>query len=276
MDHELLDLARWDALGDGEREAAGRALARELPAPFAFTGIEAHELGEQQHRVATFDWHGAKFVLIPGGEVTLGYDRDRPFVPTAAQWEDWEGTREEYGVGLDEYLDYSLTPLRTVTIAPFLVEAVATDCRRLPGEDYLDRWTPLREVARRIAADGFRLPTSDEWEHACAAGARTLFRWGDDCPTDHYPAGDGREHAWDLHRRPNAFGLRIGGDPYKWEYCAEPAVVRGGDGGGTICGGAGFLAGWLTLASAFCDRNGAEHYRDRELDAHLCRAYSLS
>ena len=47
--------------------------------------------------------------------------------------------------------------------------------------------TTSAEVETALAAQGLRLPTCDEWERACGAGATTLFRWGDDTPADFYP-----------------------------------------------------------------------------------------
>src|ERR1051326_3062447 len=41
----------------------------------------------------------------------------------------------------------------------------------------------LDELGRR----GLRPATPDEWEWACAAGASTLFRWGDTTPEHGYP-----------------------------------------------------------------------------------------
>ncbi len=38
------------------------------------------------------------------------------------------------------------------------------------------------ETLSEISQDWFRFPTSDEWDYACAAGSRTLFRWGDHAP----------------------------------------------------------------------------------------------
>jgi hypothetical protein len=63
----------------------------------------------------------------------------------------------------------------------------------------------------------------------------------------------------DDHRRPNAFGLFIASDPYKSELVFEPGISRGGDGGCTICGGAGFFVGWLTLATAYFEKDFCEH-----------------
>jgi hypothetical protein len=135
-----------------------------------------------------------------------------------------------------------------------------------------------KELSARLAREGFRFPTSDEWEYACGAGTATLFRWGDHVPCDRYPTDISPEEAawrrrwvlsggklrypaggftsdWDLHRRPNAFGIFIAMDPYKFELVAEANLTRGGDGGSMICGGAGFFVGWLTLATAYFEKH---------------------
>src|SRR5262245_52898971 len=52
---------------------------------------------------------------------------------------------------------------------------------RLDRDGTLRIWEERRvthaEILAAMAAEGFRLPTSDEWEYACGAGSRTLFRW---------------------------------------------------------------------------------------------------
>jgi hypothetical protein len=129
-------------------------------------------------------------------------------------------------------------------------------------------------ITAALQRDGFRLPTSDEWELLCGAGAKTLYRWGDHAPCDRYPTDLSPAEAawrhqwalsggtlerpkqpfadeWNLHRVPNAFGLRIASDPYWSELVAEAGVTRGGDGGSSICGGSGFLMGWMPLATAW-------------------------
>lgn len=141
---------------------------------------------------------------------------------------------------------------------------------------------PTHETLSAALRDsGYRFPTSDEWEFVCGAGGATLFRWGDHVPCDRYPTdvspteatwrrewvisggkldypAEEFESDWDYHRRPNAFGLIIAENPYKCELVAESNTTRGGDGGCTICGGAGFFAGWLPLATAYFEPHACE------------------
>ncbi|GFE78085.1 hypothetical protein GCM10011487_00850 [Steroidobacter agaridevorans] len=138
------------------------------------------------------------------------------------------------------------------------------------------------QLAEELAKSGFRFPSSDEWEYACGAGSQTLFRWGDHVPCDRYPTDISPEEAawrrewalsggnlsppaekfvsdWTCHWQPNAFGLLIASDPYKYELVAEIGMTRGGDGGTMVCGGVGFFMGWLTLATAYFEDNSCKH-----------------
>jgi hypothetical protein len=257
VERHFLQLSVWDQFNAAEAEFVARALAPLLPPPWKFQRVEKHECGDQQRQVAFFTWKRARFALIPGSEVTLGYDRRKPFIPNEEQRESWRLTREEYGLKLGDFLKECLTPLRTVVFEPFLLEVMA------------------RQVPPTEMADGFRLPTFDEWEYACSAGSRTLFRWGNDCPADCYPI----ESRWKEHRQPNAFGLMIASNPYDVEYCVkqerkkECIVVRGGDGGSAICGGTGFFSGWIPLASAYYAPD-LDNLMD-SIDGYCRRAFSL-
>ena len=299
MNNEILQLENWKNLTDKGRLEAARALMKSLPSGFEFVGLETHAMGEQQHEVAFFDWNPTpllnsdylkgRFALIPGAEVVLGYDRENPFIPSAAQREDWQHTESEYEIDLHCYLDQCMTPLRPVNIKPFLIEQKIPKREKLvpisqeselkeilseeypainstePDENFQIWWEEFStknpyirqtifptEIVKSSRQFGFRSPTSDEWEYACAASSRTLWRWGNDCLTDAYPfqlADDESPH-WNLNLVPNAFGLTIAFDDYSPELC-EDGINRGGDGGSSTCGGAGYVSSWLTLASAF-------------------------
>jgi hypothetical protein len=318
---KALTLESWDRMPPREQQAYSEQLAGELPSGFTFRAIRLYKLGGQEHHVAEFEFAGDSFVLVPGGEITLGYDADRPWQPTPEELESWQDTAETYEIGqtLLEYIARTTLRSRTVRLETLLIESTTQEIgwKPIPADDptvrkivreYLpetsapyslelcqgDSSTRVNrdhngtiiaqravvlthdDFARQLAREGFRLLTSDEWEYACGAGAPTLFRWGDHVPCDRNPTDvipeeavwrrrwvlsggkleyppEGFTSDWDWHRRPNAFGIYIASNPYEYELVAEPDITRGGDGGGTICGGAGFFVGWLTLATAYFD-----------------------
>ncbi|MER5866295.1 hypothetical protein [Kitasatospora sp. NPDC002040] len=193
-------------------------------------------LGGPLHRVR-IERDAQEFALVPGGRVTLGFDLDA-WQPTAAQTADYQESLEQgfgFGPDLRSHLALVLSPRRQVTLATVLMA--------VEDEDLTE---PATDMPALLAARGLRMPSSDEWEHACGAGATTLFRWGNDLPPDRDPYNfpDGPHH------RPNALGLRIAYDTYRTELTSSVTAVHGGDGGESACGGYGRLLGWLPLATA--------------------------
>jgi hypothetical protein len=277
---EMLILSRWDQLDPSAQEEAASAVAARLPEPFRFDGLETHELGQQRHRVAFYTWNEARFALIPGGPATLGYDTGKPFIPTQNDMDSWEEDCREFALNypnLESYVERILTPLRQVTFKPFLLETTATNLTPWVLDPvrggYHMTWVSYPQTQERIAQEGFRFPSLDEWEYACAAGARTLWRWGDECPIVRLRTKE-THLQWDLHLRPNAFGLLIAANPYNIELTNEMGVWRGGDGGTALHAGAGRLFGWLTLASSYW----GVRQRVPKPDVHtafLRRAYSI-
>ncbi len=80
------------------------------------------------------------------------------------------------------------------------------------------------------SADGFRLPTEDEWERACRAGTRTRYSFGDDeqwLPNYAVYAANARLPKPGALRLPNAFGcFDVHGNV--WEWCHGGDCLRGG------------------------------------------------
>jgi hypothetical protein len=245
--NSLYELSLWDALASVKRQKVADGIAEQLPAPWEFVGFEMHSLGNAIHEIAFFDFAEAKFALIPGSrKVMLGYDRKRKWSPGSEYQADLEAFEKEYW-SLKQALNSSLSGLRTCWIAPLLVEV---DCHEFAWDDatkkLAERVSYTKIIERRITP--FRLLTSDEWEYVCAAGTRTLFRWGDELPpiACTWP---GAETDWTLHRQPNAFGLQMIADTYQYEQCAG-GRIRGGDGGCTVCGSYSEMTNWLPLATA--------------------------
>lgn len=237
------------------------------------------------HWQLTAEQEPVLFSLIPGATTTLGFDRAHPFAVAEELVLDWQRYCLECGddfvdtslviekdpdiphyEAFYEYLSHILHPLRTVTLQPLLVEVVVEEAEKVmppPILTYFRYYTqtlkrevtrikrrghytiPQRHVAAFLKQQGFRLLTADEWEYVCAAGSRTLFYWVDE--QFEYRS----EASWDELR--NAFGLSIAHDAiamdvpydYEWEYCADPTIMKGGDGGSIG------MAAALALASAY-------------------------
>lgn len=258
MEPALLSLRKWDALESGERESIARTLLERLPKGFEYWGLERNTLGGVEHEIAFFEWTKRKargyFALLPGGRATIGLDRKRLPGWSAAHRAQWADARKERDLPtLAAWLADRIAPRRTIATRPILVENEAWIPFDLPdpGEDHDDasQFVSHRSVVEDLEGQGFRLPSVEEWEVACAAGTRTLFRWGDDCPVDRYPGGDDDP----LLSPANAFGIYYPTHPYLREMTADPTRLVGGDGGEAIRGGLVPLAAWIARATAYVD-----------------------
>jgi hypothetical protein len=297
----LLRVPRWDASSVSEKLSLITLVTEQLGEEWAFEGLLQNSLGTRQHETARFRYRpdDSCFRLIPGTDGKLGYEPDS-FVPGSEELASWEDSRISRDLSLEKHLSDVLTPVRRVTLLPMLVAELAIRIGQEPLAQRPDlpdfvlascppdkQWYRDRELtvadAESLALDtGFQLPTSDQWEYACAGNVRTLFRWGNEWAHDCYPneAPRGPEaceailerfgrfrpmtdqrrekirktfrwNHFNLHVQPNAFGLSIGQDPFDLEVCKE-GVLRGGDGGNATSSDLyGFFAAWLTLASSF-------------------------
>jgi formylglycine-generating enzyme required for sulfatase activity len=259
---EVAQLAHWDQLDKASAEQVARALEQRLRATWRLVRVAEYEAGGQRRSVAFFACQGAEFALIPGGPVTLGFDRSSPPDLTEEDWQDWHRARDEYG-GLDKHLEETMTPLRRVVLAPFLMEVASrqTHYQQLSPGVRRSVHVTFRQVRECVHRDGFRLPTSDEWEHACRAGTRSFWWWGN-------------RLAYPLPER-NAFGLQIAWNTYRDEWCTNPNCFRGGDGGYSCCGGQDGLPTTLRLASAYHEAF-AEPDPDARFAGDVRRVYPLA
>lgn len=130
-----------------------------------------------------------------------------------------------------------MSPLRTADIGDMIVEI---------DNQYLRKDAPsLAEAVCSLKEGPFTLATEDEWEYLCNGGTRTLFRWGDtltDVIEDVYNVGivsKDQEETSSLLNQPNMLGLYIGYNSYQMEIIDNTLYTKGGDGGGSLCGGDG-------------------------------------
>jgi hypothetical protein len=234
-------MGEWDRWTEGECTSFARGL--ELPG-FDYLRVARRSHGDISRFVAFFGHRdGSEFALVPGGTIELGHDRARSPALTEQARESWAESMRSFALPpLEDYLAATMLPKRTAVLDGLLVETIAKPIARTKGD--FDH----EALVTSLVKDGLRLLTSDEWEHACAGGARTLWRWGDTCPADEHAFGNVR---FSELKATNAFGLAIAQDPYRWEYTSDPLCMRGGDGGDALCGGYGNVATWLSLASAY-------------------------
>jgi hypothetical protein len=166
---------------------------------------------------------------IAGGPVTLGVEDALAAFLSRFPRRELDAIDRDTGTTnrtqLAALYEQSLSRRRTVTLAPFWIE-------RLPKHRGRDFGSSFRSIVRALARDGYRLPTPDEWEHAYAAGTRTLFPWGS---------------RW---RRSGRGGLRVIEDR-AGECTSVYRTFKGGDGGCLSHGGSRYA--WITSASSFVE-----------------------
>ncbi|MBS1953330.1 MAG: hypothetical protein JST89_04035 [Cyanobacteria bacterium SZAS-4] len=298
---KTLSYESWvESTAEQKQSLCNEIAARIAEPQFTFTGLKSHRYCEREEVLGLFEHAGKEFVLIPANEAAIGFDVNE-FRPTDAQKESFtqgqEEVRDVVPVTMPEFLERFTTRSRTVKVGSMLVECVPEKPSRLPADPNLpevqtlmrgeasrlsefrsefihddegarkeivvwrERSITRKEIEEEIRAQKFRLPTSDEWEYLCGGGATTLFRWGDNNPSDW------RENAAYRYDR-NCFFLDIAHDTYALEAVTEPDVFRGGDGGGAECSGDPIFYTWFPLATAFLCRSLANpqpemHWSDR-------------
>ena len=285
-------LPQWAELSSEDRDRFARAVPNAIGRG-TFLEISEVSQGDLTHAVARYDVDDREMVLVPGGEVTLGWER----APLDSLQDTWQQVRAQvdrpHGIQvvlsaldgskteelpfppkeLHAWLDGKLSPHRTVTLAPYLIESAPAqvpwdDVESVEESDDETFHDEIYMLETWLRAGGARLATPDEWEHAASGGSRSLFRWGDYWPNDvdTYCVTEGEAF------KPNAFGLRMSIDPYWPEVVSDGGQMRGGDGGEMVCGGAPPFATWITQMPGFIYDLRYIDYRDICLQQALYRA----
>ena len=213
MKNRVLELSYWNRLYERERLDLARGLLDRIPDSFEFSGLQWYGFHDRKYQIALFQYRSSYFALIPGAEVTLGYDAEYPFETSVEQYESW---REDWieadentsvnSIDFYRYISSFTTPLRTGKFEPMLVEfclfevglkpveasssAIQTLISEHPqyrkgfeirnpteigyrihrhpdGEIEAFQILPTThsQLVEELDRDGFRLPTSDEWEY---------------------------------------------------------------------------------------------------------------
>ncbi|RKN86307.1 SUMF1/EgtB/PvdO family nonheme iron enzyme [Paenibacillus ginsengarvi] len=213
----------YEALTEQQRNELLESLAAGRTG-LMFKRLESFERFGMRTETAVYELDGAEFVFVPGDTVTLGWESfaDGLDVDTLA---DLDQVMEEYDIpDLASFLQSMMSPVRTVTVEPMLVERKLHEIgwhlvdpdsevmvtRRQDIEAFeaspnrisitnkrlrltrsssgtvVEEYKPIAyaDLIVTLQEQGCSLPTEDEWEYLCGGGARTLWRWGDSFPYD--------------------------------------------------------------------------------------------
>ena len=301
-----ISLDRWKALSTAQREESARQIASHLPTGFAFDSIECFSPATGDVAFFTFGTARFALIPGGVFNLGFDPERQwHPTDEELQSWQ-YTAEEYGLSGSIHDHIVRSTLRRRRVELRSFLIETVAhelgwtnvsandreiqsliqkykntkqlTVCtgetttriqRKADGSIIAER--SLRcthaELADQFKASGFRFPSCDEWEFVCGCAEPTLFRWGDHAPCDRYPIDVKESNQWDLHVKPNAFGVTIASNPYRIELVAEIGTTRGGDGGCSICGGYGFFVGWLPLATAYFEEYFCKHDPNEPISA---------
>jgi hypothetical protein len=122
-----LCLSDWARMSDEVARRECEALARSLPHGLQVDALVMHEFGGRRHRVASFSRGDVgdliQFVLVPGGEVSLGFD-GRDFRPSVRQIESFAESASAYDLdsSINSFVDSQTSARRGASVAPMLIE----------------------------------------------------------------------------------------------------------------------------------------------------------
>jgi hypothetical protein len=181
-----------------------------------------------------------EFIEIACGHMELGWRFDHVLPKNAVE------SMSEFAFGND-FRTLFFSPRRSRTIPPFKIATIAVPWNALFTWDEFGPCQSLHEECRkvdsRLAKDGWRLPTEDEFEIAVGGD---LFAWGNEIP-DGIPSG--KHTTFSKHKNKTSCGLRLNDNPYNVELVST--ALKMGDGGVSICGGNDWPIAWLSLSPSY-------------------------
>jgi formylglycine-generating enzyme required for sulfatase activity len=180
----------------------------------------------------------AATVRVPAGRVTLSDARTRRSWPVDVEAFELAAvpvTRERYASVTGDAVPAGEPGLPAVEVSWLDAVRFCNALSRADGRSPAYRTAAGGDVVRDLAADGWRLPTEAEWEHACRAGTDGP-RYGPLDEVAWYRGNSGGRLRPVGGRSPNAWGLYdlLGG---VWEWCwdrydpevyGDYRVLRGG------------------------------------------------
>ena len=257
--------------GDWERVRPGDHDIQQTRRTCTFDGCNAYETFTggaftQHSLIVSGDYFDKEMVRIPAGsimgntqsmfymsrhQVTRAQWRTVPGMAEPSQWGPGNGNLPATHVNWFDAIEFAnrLSIARQLTPVYSIPDADTGEFTPYPhlwgdkpttdsGEDW-DRWLQVRASD---TANGYRLPTSSQWEYAARAGTTTLFNDGvtngvtpDDLLVIYYLAWTSENSNAQIRavggRHPNAWGLYdMHGNV--WEWCADLSgtshVIRGG------------------------------------------------
>ena len=181
-----LTLSDWARMRDEVARRECEELAGRLPYDLQLTGLADHSYCGHTHRVARFSLKEkggyAQFVLVPGGEVRLGFDVEE-FRPSPSQLKSYERSARQYKLNdsIERFVDSQTSAPRTVYLQPVLVEADARPVERRDDIQELDCDDPkFQEYERIFPGDGKWEPWSgnpNECHHVVERKGGVLRVW---------------------------------------------------------------------------------------------------
>lgn len=301
MDQRLLRPA-FDRLRAEEKRSLMETVAARTG--FALKRLETFSHWGWGVTTGVFGRDGAEFVFVPGAAVTIGWERFAEGMDEGTRADIREDLEAfGYAGSVEDYLREVMLPPREVTLGPMLAErglreigwepVTADDPRFTACPDWVEEYQRFTrsglaslnlvgcarfdrvgedcqiflyhdvthaQLLAQLRSGGYTLPTAAEWACLCGGGCRTVYPWGDSL--------DGAIDSPQAMERPNGFGLSIAYDPYKQEV-TEDGFLCGGDGGCSLCGGAGPALGFLPC-SPHCRPEEIEN-GVLDIDYHFCR-----